>query len=69
MSRCRACDVNLSDFESTRKIVRSDKSIDYPDLCNTCFSSSNLNVVSQVVERYDLQESSFEEVVEEIDYE
>lgn len=54
MSRCVACDKNLSDFESTRKIIHDDGKVIYPDLCNHCFSSSDLKHNNQVVERSDL---------------
>jgi hypothetical protein len=32
--RCQACDVELSDYESTRKHVTTG---DYIDLCNRCY--------------------------------
>lgn len=32
--RCKACDVELTDFESTRKSITSGE---YIDLCNTCY--------------------------------
>lgn len=32
--RCVACDVELTDFESTRKSITSGE---YVDLCNTCY--------------------------------
>jgi len=35
--RCKACDVELSDFEATRK----DKRNDFIDLCNYCYSSGS----------------------------
>ena len=54
MSRCIACDKNLNDFESTRKIERSDGSIEYPDLCNTCFKETGLGNEVIVIERNDL---------------
>jgi len=65
MSHCYACDRNMTDFESTRKIVREDGSVYYPDLCNECFSASGLSDVSDVVERQDLEEASYEEVFDE----
>ena len=34
--RCRACDKNLSDFESTRK---NETTEEYEDLCNDCYGS------------------------------
>lgn len=66
MSHCAACDVNLSDFESTRKIVQSDGMIYYPDLCNTCFKSSGIASLSSVVERHDL--SHHLDYMEEFEY-
>jgi len=32
--RCKACNVALSDQESTRKYIDSEE---YTDLCNTCY--------------------------------
>lgn len=54
MTRCVACDKNLNDFESTRKVVRPDKTFSYPDLCNHCFEESGLRDVAMIVERPDL---------------
>jgi len=54
MSRCYACNAILTDFEATRKLVRDDGSVTYPDLCNTCFKASDLSKVVKVVEREDL---------------
>jgi hypothetical protein len=54
MSRCIACDANLNDFESTRKLVYDDGHVHYPDLCNTCFKESGIGKVANVVERQDL---------------
>jgi hypothetical protein len=51
--RCASCDKNLNDFESTRKIVREDNSVHYPDLCNNCFKISGLSH-NNVIERHDL---------------
>ena len=64
--RCFACDTLLTDFESTRKIVREDGTIEYPDLCNECFASSGLDDVSSVFVREDLQteESNMEDTAE-----
>jgi hypothetical protein len=44
--RCKACDVNLSDNESTRK---SESTGEYMDLCNHCFST----IASEVLTRDD----------------
>lgn len=54
MSRCIACDANLSNFESTRKIIHITGKIEYPDLCNTCFKVSGLGSQVNVIERSDL---------------
>ena len=51
---CKACDKNMSDFESTRKIIHNDGKIEYPDLCNTCFKESGISNSINVVERSDL---------------
>ena len=48
--RCLACDVALSDFESTRKTVSGH----YLDLCNKCFYSGVHQQV-YVKEREDLR--------------
>lgn len=53
MSRCVACNKNLSDFESTRKIIHITGKIEYPDLCNECFGYSGLSS-DKVIERSDL---------------
>ena len=39
--RCRACDKNLSDFESTRK---NEVTGEYEDLCNECYSAIHNNI-------------------------
>ena len=57
MTRCVACDKNLNDFESTRKVVHDDGKVTYPDLCNTFFKESGLGNEANVVERYDLSHS------------
>lgn len=54
MGRCVACNKNLTDYESTRKIIHDDGKVTYPDLCNHCFSNSDLKDNNQVVERSDL---------------
>lgn len=41
--RCRACDKNLSDFESTRK---NEITGEYEDLCNECYSAIQ-NTISE----------------------
>jgi hypothetical protein len=45
---CKACDVELSDYESTRKDLRGD----YIDLCNHCYLTIKDDLVS--IEREDL---------------
>lgn len=47
--RCRCCDKNLSDFESTRKHVITGE---YIDMCNKCYGTIDKQVLSY--ERYDL---------------
>jgi hypothetical protein len=49
--RCLSCDCNLSDFEATRKY----ESGEYIDLCNRCFSSTDLRN-THVIVRDDLEE-------------
>ena len=39
--RCRACDKNLSDFESTRK---NEVTGEYEDLCNECYYAIQNNI-------------------------
>ena len=53
MSRCRACDVILSDYELTRKSAVTGE---YYDLCNHCFSYIKDSVYSK--ERIDLKDIS-----------
>lgn len=48
--RCRSCDCNLTDFESTRKSMTTGE---YFDLCNSCFSTIRDHVWA--IERYDLE--------------
>ncbi len=62
MSRCRACDCILSDYELTRKSAVTGE---YYDLCNHCFSYIKSDVYFK--ERIDLQDNSdeFEEIDEE----
>lgn len=60
---CRACNKLLSEFESTRKVVRDDGTIEYIDLCNKCYRESGLGDVATVVERSDLL--AFEDMEEE----
>ena len=55
MSRCRSCDKLLSNFEATRKIITSDGTVEYPDLCNKDFNLSGLREVTTVIERNDLR--------------
>ena len=65
MSHCIACDVLLSDYEATRKIVRVDGSIEYPDLCNTCYKESGVGNFVTTVTRDDLYHN---EDIEEEDF-
>jgi hypothetical protein len=56
--RCRACDKNLTDYESTRKYTNTHS---YIDLCNHCFSG----VYIQTEDRQDLADTSYSGDVEE----
>lgn len=47
--RCKACNVELNDFEATRK---SSVTGEFLDLCNGCYKSVSSDI--QAVERYDL---------------
>lgn len=44
MTRCYACDANLSDYESTRK---SEVTGEYLDLCNKCYSGLDINSIDR----------------------
>jgi len=48
--RCKCCNKNLSDFESTRK----DDLGEYFDMCNHCFNASAISEEVIVVDREDL---------------
>jgi len=48
--RCRACNVALSDFEATRKSVKSGE---FVDLCDRCFGY--VKAFMEVEEREDLK--------------
>jgi C4-type Zn-finger protein len=61
MPRCVACNRNLNNFETTRKIVHKDGSIYYPDLCNNCYRTTDIALHETVVERYDLAHEEFNE--------
>ena len=65
MSHCIACDVLLSDYEATRKIVRDDGSISYLDFCNTCYKESGIGNIVNVITRDDLYHN---EDIEEEDF-
>lgn len=56
MSRCRACDANMNDFEATRAILREDGTKDYIDLCSKCYNESELADIEEIniVSRWDL---------------
>lgn len=56
--RCLACNVELSDFEATRKY----ESGEFVDLCNHCFNESDFSGIV-VLEREDLKD--FETLDEE----
>ncbi len=51
--RCRACNVNLNDKESTRKYLHID---DYIELCDHCYSTIADDVLS--TENEDLDNAS-----------
>jgi len=48
MSRCKACDVLLTDFEATRKTLQGE----YLDLCEACFMPIREEIVT--IDRDDL---------------
>ncbi len=49
--RCKACNTELNDFESTRK---SSVTGEFLDLCNYCYKAVSNDV--QAIERYDLMD-------------
>jgi hypothetical protein len=49
--RCKACNTELNDFESTRK---SSTTGEFIDLCNACYNSVRNDV--QAIERFDLMD-------------
>lgn len=65
---CIACDKNLNDFESTRKVIDNTGKVSYTDLCNACYKSSGLTHVASVIERQDL--SHYDDIDDntEVDY-
>ena len=62
--RCLACDVALTDFESTRKSATSGE---YVDLCNKCFYSIMEDL--DVLEREDLRDEIETEIFKDGDTE
>lgn len=48
--RCLSCNCELSDFEATRKFSNS---LEYVDLCNSCFFLSGISV-DDTIDRADL---------------
>jgi hypothetical protein len=60
--RCRCCDKNLSDFESTRKHVTTGE---YIDMCNQCYGTIDKQVLSY--ERYDLYDEEQDDLGSELD--
>jgi len=61
--RCRACDVILSDYETTRKSLVTGE---YYDLCNNCFKTIKSDLVYK--DRLDLASSNdLYEIVNEED--
>ena len=55
--RCKACNINLSDFESTRK---SNTTGEFIDLCNTCYNTIQQDV-DPASEREDLRHGDYDE--------
>lgn len=53
--RCRACNKNLNDFESTRK---NPETGEYLDLCNHCYHEVQSDITA--TEREDLREGDDE---------
>lgn len=49
--KCRSCDVDLTDFEATRKRIDIQPEV-YVDLCNSCFAP--VADFMAVTERWDL---------------
>ena len=58
--RCRSCNVELNDFEATRKEVNTGA---FVDLCNHCFHASDYTNIP-VIERYDLIDGGDDEILE-----
>lgn len=56
--RCYACQVNLNDFESTRKSALTGE---YVDLCNKCYAGTGIDTI----DRPDLVPN--EEMVDDLD--
>ena len=54
MTRCYACDANLTDYESTRK---SEVTGEYLDLCSRCYSGLDIHSI----DREDLSDSILQE--------
>lgn len=61
--RCLSCNVELTDFEATRKSATTNE---YIDLCNSCFRTVKDDII--VLERYDLY-SNDEDDTDNVDYE
>ena len=55
--RCRACDRNLNDYESTRKSIVTGE---YYDLCNACFRHIKDEAVA-------LSRPDLEDVIDEVE--
>ena len=60
MTRCVACNKNLSDYETTRKNVNTGE---YLDMCNECYNEIANDLL--VIERPDLANVDMEEWDEE----
>ena len=50
--RCKGCNVELSNFETTRKSIDSHE---YFDLCNNCYAP--IRDLCPAIERYDLAQT------------
>ena len=50
LMRCKACNVALSDQESTRKYIDSEE---YTDLCNTCYYTTDEDCGDYTISRAD----------------
>ena len=61
--KCRACDILLTSFETTRKIIENGREI-YPDLCTKCFIFDNDIETVENFEEYNDEFDTFDDDVE-----